>query len=185
MNWWERVPDKEVREFYRRQDGWNKLKILREPRIRRNKFGQEVLRLSTDKGYFDISFSSPLAIALKKAGEKLNYQIAGCILEFEFDKKNKTYGEITVNKDGEVLYKRSFQRIEKASNDVEACVRALREVCENNSVYTLEALRKLLASKGYNFSDDIIFHAIKRLQEEGVFREIDQNTYWFKKDEGA
>ncbi len=67
---------------------------------------------------------------------------------------------------------------------MEACVRALREVCENNSVYTLEALRKLLATKGYNFNNDIIFHAMKRLQEEEVFREIDQNTYWFKKDGG-
>jgi len=180
LSWWENVPDEEiVREFYRRQDGWNKLKILREPRIRRNKFGQEVLRLSTDKGFFDMSFSSPLAIALKEAGKKTNYQVTGCTLEFEFDKKTKMYGEIIVSKDGEVLYKRSFKKIEKAENEVEACIKALKEVCEHNSVYTIEALKKLLLSKGYNFSDDIIFHAVKRLQEEGKVKEVEEGNYWF------
>ena len=182
MNWWERIPDEEVsREFYRRQNGWNKLKILREPRIRRNNFRQEVLRLNTDQGYFDVSFSSPLAIALKKAGEKLNYQIAGCVLEFDFNKKTKTYGEIVVSKDGEVLYKRSFQRIEKANNDVEACAKALTAVCEENSVYELETLKKLLVSRGYSFSDDTVFHAVKRLQERGIMKEVDKDKYWFKK----
>ena len=180
MNWWEKVPDEEVpREFYRRQDGWNKLKILREPRIRKNKFGQEVLRLNTNQGYFDISFSSPLAIALKKAGENLNYRVAGCILEFEFNKKTKTYGEIRVSKDGKILYSRSFKKIEEASSTVETCIEALKDVCEHNSVYTVEALKKLLISKGYNFRDDVIFHAIKRLQEEGKFKEIERDTYWF------
>ena len=110
----------------------------------------------------------------------MNYQIAGCILEFEFDRKNKAYGEITVSKDGEILYKRRFQRIERANNDVDACIRALKDVCEDNLVYTLEALRKLLATKGYNFSNDIVFHAVKRLREEGILKEVDENSYWFK-----
>lgn len=183
--WWKIIPEKKQRKprFYRRQKGWNELRILREPVIVKNNFGQEVLRLATDKGYIDVSFSSQLAIALKKAGEKQNYEIAGCKLEFDYDKESRTYKEIIVSKGGRALYRRSFDEVGKAENTVEECTNALKEVLEKDTVHTLESIKHLLTVRGHSFTDDTVFHVVQRLKETGALREVEERTFWVVKPE--